>query len=87
MTERISKQMEDYIPNRNEIFRITGDAINTKIKIHSYEGMRHQYAVGVRGQRRANGAAQRRLGPARARLYSFIMAKPSKKKKGGAADK
>jgi len=81
MTERISKHMESFIPNRNEVFRITGDNINQKIKLHTYEGMRHQYAVSVRGQRRANGATQRRLGPARARLYSFVMAKPSKKKK------
>ncbi len=81
MTEKIGNYVESYIPERNEVYRVTGDNIHNKIKLHTYEGMRHQYAVSVRGQRRANGATQRRLGPARARLYSYIMAKPSKKKK------
>jgi len=64
---------------RAQILREVGDNINLKIKMHSFEGQRHQYCLAVNGQRNSNMKTQQRLGLLRAKMLNFPLARPSKK--------
>lgn len=60
--------------------RAIGEDIQHKIKSHSYQGMRHQYCLPVHGQKVHNHKTQQKLGLLRARVFSFPLAKASRKK-------
>lgn len=77
----IGNQFEPHLPIRTDIIKNTSEAIQNLIKIRTYRGIRHQYAVSVNGQRRNNGSTQRMLGPRRAKEMNFSMARPSRRKK------
>ncbi len=79
MMPTVAKYCSDNFETKAQANRRIGNDIGLKIKIHSYEGQRHQYALPLNGQKNINGKTQRRLGVLRARQLNFPLAKPSKK--------
>lgn len=87
---RIKNYLELNVLAKAQQLRRLSENINFKIKINSWEGMRHQYCLTVNGQKKSNGNTQRRVGEKRARVLNFPLAKPkaSKQQRGpGGAEK
>jgi ribosomal protein S13 len=73
---RIKNYLELNVLAKAQQLRRLSEHINFKIKINSWEGMRHQHCLTVNGQKKGNGNTQRRLGERRARYLNFPLAKP-----------
>lgn len=79
MMPLVSTFLDANYRSKAQIQREIGDNINLKIKMHSFEGQRHQYCLAVNGQRNSNMKTQQRLGMLRAKALNFPLARPSKK--------
>jgi len=79
--EPIKAKIESTFKPRHEAIKRMGDNILAKVRMGSYQGLRHQMCLPVHGQRtKCNAKTQRKLGLKRAQLFNIpIIAKKNRK--------
>jgi small subunit ribosomal protein S13 len=78
--EGIKAKIETTFEPKHAVLKRQGDNILAKVRMGSYQGLRHQMCLPVHGQRtRSNANTQRKLGKARAALFNIpLLSKKAK---------
>lgn len=78
--EPIKQKIESTYQPKHAVLKRVGDNILAKVRMGSYQGLRHQMCLPVHGQRtRSNAKTQHKLGEIRAKLFNIpLLSKKAK---------